>query len=272
VNRNAPLRIGLIAEGEAELGPSVPYIRPQDGGTPIELSQEGALHTIIRREIQESGLGDCIFIQRHPTANELRIKKRRTGFGVLDPKYLAQTVVAWKPSEVDNIVILVDSDEQIDKRQGDLKKALQVIAANHFDENNQLRLGRSCGGLAIKSFDTWMIADRKQIQRLLNATIEVALPDNLETLPGDSRDMMCTKTLLNTLISQSDYATNTQSQLGNPDLRARWQLAFIINLDELKTRCKNGYGVFALALQEMVKAINLSKRDDHSHSEGSTSI
>jgi hypothetical protein len=133
----APLRIGLIAEGEAELGPSVPYIKPQDGGSPIERSQEGVLHTLIRREIQEAGLGDCVFVQRHPTANELKIKKRRTGFGVLDPKYLAQTVVAWKPSEVDSIVIVVDSDDQIEKRQTELEKALQVIAANHFDENNQ---------------------------------------------------------------------------------------------------------------------------------------
>jgi hypothetical protein len=26
-----PIRVGLIAEGEAELGPSIPYIRPQEG-------------------------------------------------------------------------------------------------------------------------------------------------------------------------------------------------------------------------------------------------
>jgi hypothetical protein len=27
-----PIRIGLIAEGEAELGASIPYINPEDGG------------------------------------------------------------------------------------------------------------------------------------------------------------------------------------------------------------------------------------------------
>lgn len=30
------MRIGLIAEGEAELGSSIPYIKPEAGGKPIE--------------------------------------------------------------------------------------------------------------------------------------------------------------------------------------------------------------------------------------------
>ena len=29
---NRPIRIGLIAEGQTELGPSVPYVKPEDGG------------------------------------------------------------------------------------------------------------------------------------------------------------------------------------------------------------------------------------------------
>jgi hypothetical protein len=32
---NRPIRIGLIAEGEAELGASIPYIKPEDGGKNI---------------------------------------------------------------------------------------------------------------------------------------------------------------------------------------------------------------------------------------------
>ena len=41
-----PIRIGLIAEGETELGKSVPYIKPEDGGKPIPRENEGALHTL----------------------------------------------------------------------------------------------------------------------------------------------------------------------------------------------------------------------------------
>jgi hypothetical protein len=32
---NRAIRIGLIAEGEAELGASIPYIKPEDGGKGI---------------------------------------------------------------------------------------------------------------------------------------------------------------------------------------------------------------------------------------------
>jgi hypothetical protein len=38
---NRPIRIGLIAEGEAELGASIPYIKPEDGGKVIERNNEG---------------------------------------------------------------------------------------------------------------------------------------------------------------------------------------------------------------------------------------
>ena len=44
----SPIRIGLLAEGPAELGTSVPYIYdPKQGGTVIEQAQEGALHTLM---------------------------------------------------------------------------------------------------------------------------------------------------------------------------------------------------------------------------------
>jgi hypothetical protein len=51
---NQPIRIGLIAEGEAELGSSVPYLKPEEGGKIINREQEGALHTLIRRKLRSS--------------------------------------------------------------------------------------------------------------------------------------------------------------------------------------------------------------------------
>ncbi len=62
-----PLRIGLLAEGEAELGPSVPYLKPEEGGKPIDPTQEGALHILIRRELARIDIPDCQFIHRHPS-------------------------------------------------------------------------------------------------------------------------------------------------------------------------------------------------------------
>lgn len=117
---NRPIRIGLIAEGEAELGASIPYIKPEDGGKIIERKNEGALHTLIRRELKSAGLPDCNFVQRHPSIKESQLSKLRTGHSVLDPKYLAQMVISWKPEEVDMIVLVVDADNNLSQRQRDL--------------------------------------------------------------------------------------------------------------------------------------------------------
>ena len=156
---NRPIRIGLFAEGESELGPSIPYIKPEDGGKIIPSDQEGALHVLIRRELEQSGFPGCQFVHRHPSIRELRKQQIRVGYSILETKYLTQVVVLWQPNEVDMIVIVVDSDDELEHRQNDLEAALQVIRNNHLDANEQPVLDRSVGGLAIKSFDTWLLAD-----------------------------------------------------------------------------------------------------------------
>ena len=69
---NRPIRIGLIAEGQTELGSSIPYIKPEDGGKVIPRENEGALHTLVRRELKDAGLSDCNFVHRHPSTKETR--------------------------------------------------------------------------------------------------------------------------------------------------------------------------------------------------------
>ncbi|NEO74696.1 hypothetical protein, partial [Moorena sp. SIO3H5] len=145
---NRGIRIGLIAEGEAELGVSIPYIKPEDGGKIIDREKEGALHTLIRRELTDLGFPDCDFVQRHPSIRENQKKKLRTGHSILDPKYLAQVVIAWKPEEIDMIVILVDADDKLEQRKIDLKRALNRIRDNNLDINDNPISDRSTGGLA----------------------------------------------------------------------------------------------------------------------------
>lgn len=151
---NRPIRIGLIAEGEAELGPSIPYIKPEDGGKLIDRDAEGALHTLIRRKLEDFGFSDCQFVQRHPSLRERQKLTRRTGHSILECKYLAQIVIDWKPEEVDMIVIVVDADNVLAQRQPGLELALNTIRDNHLDVNEQIVCDRSAGGLAIKNFDT----------------------------------------------------------------------------------------------------------------------
>ena len=242
---NRPIRIGLIAEGEAELGASIPYIKPEDGGKVIERTREGALHTLIRRELQSIGL-DCDFVQRHPTNHESGLFTRRTGHSILQPKYLAQVVIAWKPEEVDMILIVADADDILPKRQHDLELALAKIRSNHLDTEEKEISDRSAGGLAIRNFETWLLADTQTVSRILG--VEIKKLENLEELEN-------TKEILVGAISQSSYLDgNTSNQR---PLKIRWNLAHYIDLAVIKTHCPNGYAVFTQNLISAVKAVEV---------------
>jgi hypothetical protein len=239
-----PIRIGLIAEGEAELGASVPYIKPEDGGKVIDRAREGALHTLIRRELEKIGCPDCEFVQRHPTDRESGLYTLRTGHSILQPKYLSQIVIAWKPEEVDIILIVVDADDIEVQRRKDLKIALQKIRDNHLDENDQVINDRSSGGLAIRIFETWLLADFGTVAKLLG--IEIKKPDDLE-------ELSTTKQILDKAISESDYlADDTSNQR---PLQVRWDLATQIDLDTIKTNCPKGYATF---VDDLVIASNIA--------------
>ena len=242
---NRPILIGLIAEGEAELGVSIPYVKPEDGGKVIERNNEGALHTLIRRELQTAGLPDCDFVQRHPLSSEIKCFKRRTGFSVLDKKYLAQVVISWKPEEVDMILIVVDADDKLSQREHDLKLALDKIRDNHLDVNEQPIHDRSAGGLAIKNFETWLLADTQTVSKILGVELEQL--ENIENLD-------CTKDILEKAIAESTYLSeeNSNQRL----LKIRWNLAFQIDLATIKTYCPNGYADFAQYLIAAAKVVN----------------
>ena len=244
---NRPIRIGLIAEGEAELGASIPYINPEDGGKVIERCREGALHTLIRRELQGIGL-DCDFVQRHPTNHESGIYTRRTGHSILQSKYLAQVVIAWKPEEVDMILLVVDADDILSKRQRDLETALAKIRSNHLDTNEKEISDRSAGGLAIRNFETWLLADTQTVSRILGE--EIPQQENLETLSN-------TKEILEAAIAKSTYLIEEKSN--QRPLQIRWNLANYIDLAIIKNLCPNGYAAFTENLIQAAKVVNTNQ-------------
>lgn len=245
---NRPLRIGLIAEGEAELGTSVPYVYdPKQGGTTIARSQEGALHTLIRRELKAAGLPECVFVHRHPTSKD-NLWRYRTGDSVIDPKYLTQTIIAWKPEEIDMIVVVVDEDDKATVRMREVAQARQVIANYHVDQDGHPIQERALVGLAIKSFDTWLLADIECVALFLQASLPLDLPEDLEVLPGASSSPRHAKTMLDNAVAQSSY-TPTNPRVQNRHLEARWELAHRLDLNQLKRRCVRGYGEFVKMLQ-----------------------
>ncbi len=237
------IRIGLIAEGEAELGATIPYIKPEDGGKVIERKNEGALHTLIRRELENAGFPDCDFVQRHPSIKESQKRTLRTGHSILDPKYLSQIVILWKPEEIDMIVIVVDGDDNINQRQIDLQRALNKIRDNHLDINEQTISDRSAGGLAIRNFETWLLADTQTVANILG--VELPPLENIEDLDN-------TKDILERAISQSNYLS--EDTTNQRPLQIRWNLGKQIDLAIIKTVCSQGYAAFAQSLSVATKA------------------
>ncbi|AFZ59521.1 hypothetical protein H6G54_14135 [Anabaena cylindrica FACHB-243] len=240
------IRIGLIAEGEAELGASIPYIKPEDGGKVIERNNEGALHTLIRRELENAGFLDCDFVQRHPSIKETQKLTLRTGHSILDIKYLAQIVILWKPEEVDMILIVVDADDKLEQRKIDLERALNKIRDNHLDINEQPISDRSAGGLAIRNFETWLQADTQTVATVLG--VEFPSLENLE-------DLDKTKDILENAIQKSTYFSEDTSN--QRSLQIRWNLAFQIDLEIIKTCCPGGYAAFAKDLLLATQAVIL---------------
>ncbi|MGK7899096.1 MAG: DUF4276 family protein [Xenococcus sp. (in: cyanobacteria)] len=239
---NRPIRIGLIAEGETELGKSIPYIKPEDGGKPIPRENEGALHTLIRRELAVTGIAECDFIQRHPTLKETIKRKSRTGHSILDKKYLAQVIITWKPEEVDMIVIVADADDILETRKKELAKALEVIRNNHLDENEQPISDRSIGGLAVRNFETWLLADMETVAEIL----EVEL-NPIEDLENGQE----TKSILENAIAKSNYLLKQETN--QRPFQVRWNLASKVDLNVIKNSCPTGYQAFSQSLINVAK-------------------
>ena len=245
---NRPIKIGLIAEGETELGKSIPYIKPEEGGKPIPRENEGALHTLIRRELEAIGIADCEFIQRRPTTKTEKNKKiLRTGYSILQKKYLQQLILAWMPEEIDMIVIVADADDILEKRKDALAKALKTIQANHLDVDEQPIADRSLGGLAIRNFETWLLADSHTVAKLLEVEINPI---------KDLENSEITKTILEKAIAKSNYlAEQTNNQR---PFQIRWNLAKEINLTKLRDFCPHGYQPFQKSLITIAQEVNNS--------------
>jgi hypothetical protein len=153
-------------------------------------------------------------------------------------------VISWKPEEVDMILIVVDADDNLSQRQHDLERALNTIRSNHLDVNEQLVCDRSAGGLAIKNFEAWLLADNQTVSKILGVELEQL--ENLE----DSSD---TKSILEKVIAESTYLSEESSN--QRPLQIRWYLASQIDLLIIKTCCPSGYAAFAQNLRVAAKVV-----------------
>ncbi|WP_334919809.1 hypothetical protein [Nostoc sp.] len=132
---------------------------------------------------------------------------------------------------------MVDADDNLSQRQRDLERALNKICDNHLDVNEQPINNRSAGGLAIRNFETWLLADTQTVSKILGVELE-----QFECL----EDLYATKDILEKAIAESTYLSEESSN--QRPLQIRWNLAYQINLAIIKTSCPNGYAAFALYL------------------------
>ena len=132
------------------------------------------------------------------------------------------------------------------KRQHDLELALAKIRSNHLDAEEKEISDRSAGGLAIRNFETWLLADTQTVSEILGVEIEKL--ENLEDLENS-------KEILEGAIAKSGYLDeNTTNQR---PLQIRWNLAQIIDLGVIKNHCPSGYAVFTQSLMSAVKAVDV---------------
>ncbi|MEM7342764.1 MAG: DUF4276 family protein, partial [Chloroflexota bacterium] len=157
----------------------------------------------------------------------------------------------WSVDEVDLVILLVDADEEINKRQRQIDKAMEAVCQNHLDKNDQLISDQNAGGLAIQTFDTWLLADTGQV-------INVLKIDNLPDLPDNLESLSTTKTILEDSIEQSTSFLPDEEKAGLRSLKARWALAFVADLAKIKERCPQGYKTFADRLKSAAKIASQS--------------
>jgi hypothetical protein len=75
----------------------------------------------------------------------------------------------------------------------------------------------------------------------------------LEDLPADNKSERHAKTLMDDAISRSEYLAELTAN--QREMKARWKLAFLINLDKIKERCPKGYDEFIKELQRVITSM-----------------
>ncbi len=151
------------------------------------------------------------------------------------------------------ILIVVDADDNIPQRQLDLQRALEKIRDNHLDAHDHPINNGSAGGLAIRNFETWLLADIYTVSSILDVQIEAV--ENLE-------DLNNTKDILEKAITQSIYLSEETSN--QRPLQIRWNLAKQIDLTILKSNCPNGYAAFSENLITVAQVISSNNyRETH---------
>ena len=122
------------------------------------------------------------------------------------------------------MILLVDRD----------KVAERTIEITNAQNNTAVCALRRALGVAIESFDAWILADEKALSIVLAKTVQ-------------------TQSEPETLADPKDHFTKLLATLGLASGGAEWyaRIAQDLDISRLETRCSQGFGVFADRLRKM---------------------
>jgi hypothetical protein len=196
------MRLLLVSEGKNELRTT---------------GERGALQILVERLINR----ECEIVTRK-VSDPAIATERGKGDGMF------KRFVAWMRYAArvgfDGLVLVIDEDGDSSRlRQTDDAQAATVVA-----------LPRALG-LAIQSFDAWILAD------------EVAVSAVLEITVGRQRDMESNRD------PKSDCQRLCEGKFGLSDFYA--QVAEVANLPDIVSRCPKGFAPFARRLRALMNQV-----------------
>lgn len=189
------MKVLLVAEGKHERGKE---------------DRDGALETLVRRLRQ--GVTQCDL--ERASRNDIHAHHGK-GQGYF--KKAIRWILEAQKRGYDALVLVIDQDNTPER--------VREITAAQNDQH--VALHRALG-VAIHTFDAWMLADEQTLTQVLGYTVQTQRsPEEVSDAKG-----MCTQ-----LLSQSQ-ATMSQSEFYA-------SVASVADLDTLERRCANGFAPFA---------------------------
>lgn len=190
------MRVLLVAEGRNELA--------------------GAIETLVRR----LGLGDAEIVQDWANRRSLHAHHGK-GKGFL--KRAQQWMKFALRHEFDVLVMVIDQD----------KRPESVREFDTAQDDPQFAIRRALG-VAIRTFDAWMLADEKALSQVL--ACQVNRRPSPEETPDPKRccDQLC---------------AGSNAPLGRSEVYAA--LAAVVNVGVVESRCPKGFAPFAQRVREL---------------------
>ncbi|HIJ54151.1 MAG TPA: DUF4276 family protein [Planctomycetes bacterium] len=178
--------------------------------------QSGALDNLLKR------LGGHHHLFEHDRIANTDIPRVHKGKGYF--KKALRWVLKAENNGYDALIFLIDEDG--------IKKRVQEIreAQNH----NLLSCLPRAMGVAIRTFDAWMLADEKALTEVLGYNVN--RPPNPEAIPNPKE--VC-----------SDFLAVSDTRISQSEMYAR--VSHEINIDILCDRCQSGFRPFAMRVRNI---------------------